>query len=120
MPPRSLQMHARECARHTWRRWRSSVSRALSEAAALRGALERLVPLEKRREPLPRPNAAQDDAKVEELENVLRLLLPESGEQLPLRVGWHHRMTEPQEAGGPCPSARTDSVEPSAWPGRRP
>jgi len=38
--------------------------------------LEMLVQLEKRRPPLPRPQEDADAAAVEELENVLRLLLP--------------------------------------------
>ena len=37
--------------------------------------LEMLVQLEKRREPLPRPQEKEDDAAVEERENVLRRLL---------------------------------------------
>ncbi len=48
-------------------------------------ALEMLVQLEKRRAPLPRPQDGDDAAAVEELENVLRRLLPQARQATPPR-----------------------------------
>ena len=47
--------------------------------------LEMLVQLEKRREPLPRPQEKEAASTVEELEHVLRLLLPTERPAPPVR-----------------------------------